>query len=115
MSDLRFSDGFGGRARPISERDDENVHQNHTYNIYEHYRSGYETTMDMPKTKVAQAFALPFIVSVICGFFIFSSTQPKNGECEAPAVEAVRNKLESRASILVNPSNEPCEDRFNCY
>jgi len=53
MSDLRFSDGFGGRARPISERDDENVHQNHTYNIYEHYRSGYETTMDMPKTKVA--------------------------------------------------------------
>ena len=53
ISDLRFSDGFGGRARPVSDLEDPNQHKNHSYNIYEHYKSGYETTMDMPKSKVA--------------------------------------------------------------
>ena len=73
----------------------------------------------MPKIKVAQAFAVPLLVSVLCGFFIYTSTisKNKNNECLADEKlpEAKRNILESRASILVNPSNDPCEDRFNCY
>jgi len=119
ISDLRFSDGFGGRSRPVSEIEDPTQHKNHSYNIYEHYVSGYETTMDMPRSKVAQAFAVPFFVSILCGFFIYTSTISKNNsnEClaEEKLPEAKRNILESRASILVNPSNDPCEDRFNCY
>ena len=118
ISDLRFSDGFGGRARPASEQEDLSKHKNHSYNIYEHYKSGYETTMDMPKIKLAQAFAVPLFVSILCGFFIYSSTISKNkNDCESveKIPEAKRNILESRASILVNPSNDPCEDRFNCY
>ena len=71
----------------------------------------------MPKAKVAQAFALPLLVSLLCGAFLVSTAnQPKKGECEASEeVVTERNILSSRAAILMNPSNEPCEDRFNCY
>ena len=41
--DLRFSDGFGGKPKFSTKEENDN----HT--IYESYRSGYETTMDMPK------------------------------------------------------------------
>lgn len=48
--DLRFSDGFGGKPKFSTEKEE---FDNHTFNIYESYRSGYETTMDMPKAEVA--------------------------------------------------------------
>ena len=45
-----------------------------------------------------------------------STNQSKKGECESPEeVVTERNVLSSRAAILMNPANEPCEDRFNCY
>ena len=96
ISDLRFSDGFGGKPRALTD---------------------YESTIEMPKVKVAQAFALPLLVSLLCGAFLVSTAnQPKKGECEAPEeMIAERNVLSSRAAILMNPSNDPCEDRFNCY
>lgn len=98
ISDLRFSsDGNCGRPRVFTD---------------------YESALEMPKAKVAQAFALPLLVSILCGAFLVSTAnQPKKGDCEAPedAKEAERNILSSRAAILINPANEPCEDRFNCY
>ena len=94
VSDLRFSDGHCGKPRFVSDTD---------------------AALDIPTAKVAQAFALPFLVSLLCGAFLFSTAdQPKKGDCEAP-VEPSRNILSSRAAILLNPSNDPCEDRFNCY
>lgn len=80
--------------------------------------SDQESALEIPTGKVASAFALPFLVSLLCGFFLISTVNtPKKGDCEAPeeTQEAKRNILSSRAAILMNPSNEPCEDRFNCY
>lgn len=79
--------------------------------------SDYESALEMPKAKVAQAFALPLLVSLLCGAFLVSTAnQSKKGECESPEeVVTERNVLSSRAAILMNPANEPCEDRFNCY
>ena len=75
--------------------------------------------MDMPTEQVAQALLLPLMIAVSCGFYLYNSAgKTKKGECtdsnpDAPTLE--RNKLTNRAAILVNPSNAPCEDRFNCY
>ena len=45
-----------------------------------------------------------------------SGGNSKKNDCLAAAAqEAQRNKLQSRAAILVNPANSPCEDRFNCH
>ena len=52
--------------------------------------------MEMPKAKVVQAFALPFIVSLICGFFLISKggKGTKSNEClEAEPIEVKRNIL----------------------
>ena len=68
-SDLRFSDGFGGKPKFSTKEENEN----HTFNHYESYRSGYETTMDMPKAQVAQAIAIPLLVSASCTYFLFQN------------------------------------------
>lgn len=68
----------------------------------------------MPKTKVAQAFFLPFMVSIMCGVFVAKNQKKPKNECASPE-GMLRNQLASRAQIVVNPSNAPCEDRFNCY
>ena len=49
-SDMKFSDGYySGRARLSTVEESNSLsHRNHTFNN-EHYYSGYETTMDMPK------------------------------------------------------------------
>tara|TARA_B110000285_G_scaffold227999_1_gene290252 strand:- start:276 stop:629 length:354 start_codon:yes stop_codon:yes gene_type:complete len=73
-SDLRFSDGFGGK--PKFSTLEENL--NHTINHYESYRSGYETTMDMPKIQVAQAMAIPLLVSASCTYFLFQNLYKSN-------------------------------------
>jgi hypothetical protein len=54
ISDLRFSDGLCGKPRALAFSD-------------------YESTLEMPKAKVAQAFALPFLVSLLCGAFLVST------------------------------------------
>jgi len=75
--------------------------------------------MDMPKVQVAQAFALPVLVSLLCGLFLINcGKQPKNrNDCLSEVTQELpeRNKLRNRATILVNPANAPCEDRFNCH
>jgi len=56
--------------------------------------------MEMPKARVAQALALPFIVSMICGFFLINkgSKGSKPSEClEAEPIPTERNMLQSRA------------------
>lgn len=57
------------------------------------------------------------LVSALCGYFLVQNTKPKTNGCEESEAEPVleRNKLQKRVKILVNASNEPCEDRFNCY
>mmetsp|Transcript_4584 Transcript_4584/g.6958 ORF Transcript_4584/g.6958 Transcript_4584/m.6958 type:complete len:100 (+) Transcript_4584:1050-1349(+) len=74
--------------------------------------------MDMPKGKVAQAMILPLMIAITCGFYLFNNLgKPKKNQCapneEGPKFE--RNKLQSRVEVVVNPSNDPCEDRFNCF
>ena len=66
-----------------------------------------------------QAFAIPLLVSVMCGYFLVNNQngrKPSAG-CEAPSEKSnlERNQLASRVKILINQSNDPCEDRFNCY
>ena len=79
------------------------------------YYSERAEELEVPKIKVAQAFFLPFMVSMMCGYFVVNNQKkPKKNECEAPE-DSKRNNLTSRAQIVVNPSNAPCEDRFNCY
>jgi len=67
-SDIRFSDGFNGGRGQLSNLEESS--QNHKFDMYENYRSGYETTMDMPKAQVLQAMAIPVFVSAICGAFV---------------------------------------------
>ena len=48
-SDIKFSDGFNsGRGRFSTQGFDSSGNNNHRFNFYEHYESGYESTMDMP-------------------------------------------------------------------
>lgn len=49
-SDIRFSDGFNGGRGKFSSLED--LSKNHKHDMYENYRSGYETTIDMPKAQV---------------------------------------------------------------
>ena len=49
-SDIKFSDGFNSGRGKWSFSDESG--QNHKFDMYENYRSGYETTMDMPKSQV---------------------------------------------------------------
>ena len=62
--------------------------------------------MDMPKVQVAQAFALPVLVSLLCGLFLINcGKQPKNrNDCLSEVTQELpeRNKLRNRATILVN-------------
>ena len=75
-SDLKFSDGLGGRAR-MSTKDDALSLDNHRYNPYENYAEGQNKTIEMPKTKLALAFGVPFVLSVICIGFVAKVTFDK--------------------------------------
>lgn len=59
-------------ARGMHKTGESLFERNHSYNKYEHYHSGYETTMDMPKAQVARAFAIPFVVSILSALFLFN-------------------------------------------
>ena len=72
MSDLRYSDGYS-RGKWSTKED---KLSQHNYR-YQGYFSGYETTMDIPKAKVAQAVVIPLLVSLACGYFIASNTAAK--------------------------------------
>ena len=108
-------------------------YKNHTFNKYENYMSGYETAKEIPKGKLAKALALPILIAITCGLFIVNTSkgQKKNeswswgssssSDSQAQAqpkdkksTTMERNILDTRVSVLVNPSNQPCEDRFNC-
>ena len=74
-SDIRFSDGFNGGRGKFSSLED--LPYNHKLDIYENYKSGYETTIDMPKAQVLQAMGIPILVSAMCGAFIISNFNNK--------------------------------------
>merc|ERR1712227_928845 len=77
-SDWRNADAMKKRKA------DEDIggHKNHKFNKYENYFSGYETTMDMPKGKVAKAFTVPMIIALISGYLIHKNRKkPKDNEC----------------------------------
>ena len=77
-SDWRNADQ--GDKRKTSN--DQPTFKNHKHNKYEHYLSGYESTMDMPRAKVVKAFAIPLIIALVCGFFLVKNKKkPKNNEC----------------------------------
>lgn len=73
--DLRFSDGFGGKPKYSGNEGAE-----HQPIHYESYRSGYETTMDMPKAEVAQAVAIPLLVTASCTYFLFQNLYKQNSK-----------------------------------
>jgi hypothetical protein len=60
---------------------------------------------------------MPLLISFISVFLLINDEKrEKINECESlKQTNYERNKLNNRVKILVNPSNEPCEDRFNCY
>lgn len=80
-SDWRSNDAVQ-RQKEAAEEEANKKFKNHTFNKYENYLSGYETTMEMPKKQVAKAFALPVFIAAVCGYFINrNGKKPKNNEC----------------------------------
>jgi len=78
------------------------------------FRSGYETTVEMPKAEVAKAFSVPALVALLCGAFLSQYHRgPKKNEC-AGKDELERNELTGRADVIIEAANKPCEDRFQC-
>jgi hypothetical protein len=79
-SDLFLSDGYMTPLRNQSSH---------------HYHSGYETSFDLPATKLAQAFSLPLLVSIMCGYFLVNSSSGKKPEAADKEDEAkfTPNKL----------------------
>jgi len=77
MSDWRATDFIP--KRDSSDQQKPGGFRNHTFNKYENYFSGYETTMDMPKAEVAKAFSVPILIASTCGLFIYQyGRKPKN-------------------------------------
>jgi len=107
-SDLVWSDGHISKGWSTGKRLSDRFE----------YFSGYDTSKELPKAKVVKAFALPTLVALLSTMFMIINNEKtgKKGECAAPEESDLkRNDLTKRAQILVNESNAPCEDRFNCH
>ena len=82
MNDIIFSDGYNS-GRGKNDDIKHNLGQGN-YRFQSHLRSGYETTMEMPKAKLAQALAVPILVCMFSGLFIFYSFQLKFKSIKPP-------------------------------
>lgn len=110
-SDWRNTDQAHQRKTP----GDQHTFKNHKQNKYEHYLSGYESTMDMPRAKVVKAFAVPLVIALVCGFFLLKNKRkPKNNECAGreETEEIEWRGLQGGTEVLVSPTSWPCEDRW---
>ena len=79
-SDWRNNDAIE-RIKRQEEYEANKKFKNHRFNQYEHqYSDGSEVAMDVPMSQVAKAFALPFFIASICGYFINQNAKkPKGG------------------------------------